>query len=101
MEYQAGWIFTRGAASFPTDCGGLGEPQIAQGLICRSSLSAEAQIMTTAVDNLEWAKTMFGLMLCPSEGADSEHVMKWLGGSPCIKDARVPFSMQAHRQHPA
>ena len=57
--------------------------------------------MTTAVDNLEWAKTMFGLMLCPSEGADSEHVMKWLGGSPCIKDARVPFSMQAHRQHPA
>jgi len=59
--------------------------------ICRSSLSAEAQIMTTAVDNLEWAKTMFGLILWPSEGADSEHVMKWLGISPCITDARALF----------
>ena len=59
--------------------------------VCRSSLSAEAQIMTTAVDTLEWAKTMFGLMLWPSEGADSEHVMKWLGFSPCITDARALF----------
>ena len=59
--------------------------------ICRSSLSAEAQIMTTAVDNLEWAKTMLGLILWPSEGADSEHVMKWLGISPCITDARPLF----------
>ena len=59
--------------------------------ICRSSLSAEAQIRTTAVDNLEWAKTMLGLILWPSEGADSEHVMKWLGISPCITDARPLF----------
>ena len=59
--------------------------------VCRSSLSAEAQIMTTAVDNLEWAKTMFGLMIWPSEGADSEQVMKWLGVSPCITDARALF----------
>ena len=47
--------------------------------------------MTTAVDNLEWTKMMFGLMLWPSEGADSEHVMKWLGVSPCITDARALF----------
>ena len=30
-------------------------------------------------------------MLWPSEGADSEHVMKWLGVSPCITDARARF----------
>ena len=59
--------------------------------VCRSSLAAEAQTMTSAVDNLEWVKMVFGLMIWPSEKADSEHVMKWLGVSPAITDARALF----------
>eukprot|EP00435_Cladocopium_sp_Y103_P052293 s2273_g16.t1 len=42
--------------------------------VCRSSLSAEVQTLSGAVDNLEW-----------------EDVMKWLGISPCITDARALY----------
>lgn len=59
--------------------------------ICRSSLAAEAQTMATAVDQLEWTKTMFALMLWPNQMPDNEDVMKWLGESPMITDARALF----------
>ena len=59
--------------------------------VCRSSLSAEAQTMSSAVDNLEWVKTMYGLMIWPGQRADNEEVMKWLGASPCITDARALY----------
>ena len=59
--------------------------------VCRSSLSAEAQTMSSAVDNLEWVKTLYGLMIWPGQRADNEEVMKWLGASPCITDARALF----------
>ena len=59
--------------------------------ICRSSLAAEAQTMATAVDQLEWTKTMFALMVWPNQKPDNEDVMKWLGESPMITDARALF----------
>ena len=59
--------------------------------VCRSSLSAEAQTMSSAVDNLEWVKTMYGLMIWPGERAGNEEVMKWLGASPCVTDARALY----------
>lgn len=59
--------------------------------ICRSSLSAEAQTMAMAVDNLEWTKTIFALMIWPLEDASNEEVMKWLGGPPCVTDARALY----------
>ena len=52
--------------------------------VCRSSLAAEAQTMATAVDQLEWTKTMFALMIWPNQRPDNEDVMKWLGESPVI-----------------
>ena len=59
--------------------------------VCRSSLAAEAQTMATAVDQLEWTKTMFALMLWPNQKPDNEEVMKWLGESPMITDARALY----------
>ena len=59
--------------------------------VCRSSLAAEAQTMATAVDQLEWSKTMFALMLWPNQQPNNEEIMKWLGESPMITDARALF----------
>eukprot|EP00435_Cladocopium_sp_Y103_P013878 s2359_g3.t1 len=49
------------------------------------------QTLSGAVDNLEWVKTVFGLMIWPSCKPDQEDVMKWLGISPCITDARALY----------
>lgn len=57
--------------------------------VCRSSPSAEVQTLVAAVDNLEWAKILFGFMIWPSCRPDQEEVMRWLGDSPCIADARA------------
>ena len=53
--------------------------------VCRSSLSAEVQTLV-AVDNLEWAKILFGFMIWLSCRPDQAEVMRWLGDSPCIAD---------------
>ena len=59
--------------------------------VCRSSLAAEAQTMATAVDQLEWSKTMFVLMLWPNQQPNNEEIIKWLGEPPIITDARALF----------
>ena len=59
--------------------------------ICRSSLSAEAQTLAAAIDSLEWTKTVFALMIWPALRPDNEEMMRWLGDSPCITDARALF----------
>ena len=59
--------------------------------VCRSSLAAEAQTMATAVDQLEWSKTMFVLMFWPNQQPNNEEIIKWLGESPIITDARALF----------
>ena len=59
--------------------------------VCRSSLSAEAQTLAAAIDSLEWTKTVFALMIWPALRPDNEEMMRWLGDSPCITDARALF----------
>ena len=59
--------------------------------VCRSSLAAEAQTMAMAIDSLEWLKSMFALMIWPNQKPDNEEIMKWLGESPCITDARALY----------
>ena len=59
--------------------------------VCRSSLAAEAQTMAMAIDSLEWLKSMFALMVWPNQKPDNEEIMKWLGESPCITDARALY----------
>ena len=65
--------------------------------VCRSSLAAEAQTMATAVDQLEWTKTMFALMIWENQRPDNEDVMKWLGESPVITDARALYDASSRR----
>ena len=59
--------------------------------VCRSSLAAEAQTLAMAVDSLEWLKCLFALMIWPNQRPDNEDIMKWLGESPCITDARALY----------
>ena len=44
-----------------------------------------------AIDSLEWLKCLFALMIWPNQRPDNEEIMRWLGESPCITDARALY----------
>ena len=59
--------------------------------MCRSSLSAEAQSATIAVDELEWAKVFYAAMVNPFVAIHEDKTMHWFQESPIITDAKALF----------
>ena len=59
--------------------------------MCRSSLSAEAQAATIAVDELEWAKVFFAAAINPYVAIQEDSTMLMLSESPVITDAKALF----------
>ena len=59
--------------------------------ICRSSLSAEAQAATHAIDALEWTKVFWAAMLWPGVPIEEEDTMKKIGSSPVLVDAKALY----------
>ena len=59
--------------------------------ICRSSLSAESQAATQAVDALEWTKVFWAAMVWPGISIEEEETMKKVGTSPVLVDAKALF----------
>ena len=59
--------------------------------MCRSSLSAEAQSATIAVDELEWSKVFFAAMVNPYVPIQDDATMHKFGGSAVITDAKALF----------
>ena len=59
--------------------------------MCRSSLSAEAQAATIAVDELEWAKVFFATAINPYVAIQEDSAMLMLGESPAITNAKGLF----------
>ena len=95
-SYQGGWIIFvgteeefHGSKPFPLTVLDWSSKKLTR--ICRSSLAAEAQTMCAAIDSLEWAKTLFAMMAWPSAKAHDEEIMRWLGYSPVVTDARALY----------
>ena len=59
--------------------------------ICRSSLSAESQAATQAIDALEWTKVFWAAMVWPGISIEEEATMKKVGTSPVLVDAKALF----------
>lgn len=59
--------------------------------ICRSSLSAESQAATSAIDALEWTKVFWAAMLWPGVSIEEEDTMKKIGSSPVLVDAKALY----------
>ena len=59
--------------------------------MCRSSLSAEAQASSIAVDELEWAKVFFAAMINPVVRIELDVTMEKFGESPVLTDAKSLF----------
>ena len=59
--------------------------------MCRSSLSAEAQSATIAIDELEWAKVFFAAMLNPFIPIQEDQTMHVFQESPVITDAKALY----------
>ena len=59
--------------------------------ICRSSLSAESQAATAAIDALEWTKVFWAAMLWPGISINDDETMKKVGISPVLVDAKALY----------
>ena len=59
--------------------------------MCRSSLSAEAQAATIAVDELEWAKVFFATTVNPYVAIQLDETMHMFKESPVITDAKALY----------
>ena len=59
--------------------------------MCRSSLSAEAQSATIAVDELEWTKVFMAAMVDPNVPIQNDETMLKFGVSAVITDAKALF----------
>ena len=59
--------------------------------VSRSSLSSEAQSGATAIDALEWVKTMWVLIMDPTRDPSAEATPKCAGQSPCITDCKALY----------
>ena len=59
--------------------------------VSRSSLSSEAQSGATAVDALEWAKTMLALIINPTLNPADSATARTTGESPCITDCKALY----------
>ena len=59
--------------------------------MCRSSLSAESQAASAAVDELEWLKVFAAALVDPGIAIDDDGVMAMFGASPLITDAKSLF----------
>ena len=59
--------------------------------VSRSSLSSEAQSGATAIDALEWAKTMLALILNPTLNLADAGTARTIGESPCITDCKALY----------
>ena len=59
--------------------------------VCRSSLSAEAQSATAAVDALEWVKVFWAVMLWPNMDFADDQALLSTGESPVLTDAKALF----------
>ena len=56
--------------------------------MCRSSLSAEAQASSLAVDELEWVKVFMSSMVNPYVAIEKDESMLKFGESPVLTDAK-------------
>ena len=56
--------------------------------MCRSSLSAEAQASSLAVDELEWTKVFMSAMVNPYVAIEKDESMLKFGESPVLTDAK-------------
>lgn len=61
--------------------------------VSRGSSGSEAQSAATAVDSLEWRKTVSGLAFRPEWKPLSQEAMRMFGRSPCVTDCRVLFDV--------
>ena len=59
--------------------------------VCRSSLAAEAQSASVAVDALEWLRICWSLMLWPTISYEDDSVLQSTGESPVLTDAKALF----------
>ena len=59
--------------------------------VSRSSLSSEAQSGATAIDALEWVKTMWSLVLKPTLNLAAAETPQAAGQSPCITDCKALY----------
>ncbi len=59
--------------------------------ICRSSLSAESQAATSAIDVLEWTKVFWAAMVWPGISINDDETMKKTGSSPVLVDAKALY----------
>lgn len=59
--------------------------------VCRSSLSAEAQSATAAVDSLEWVKVFWALMLWHNMDFANDTVLTCTGESTVLTDAKALY----------
>ena len=57
--------------------------------VCRSSLAAEAQSASVAVDALEWLRICWSLMLWPTISYEDDSVLQSTGESPVLTDAKA------------
>eukprot|EP00435_Cladocopium_sp_Y103_P051424 s692_g16.t1 len=60
--------------------------------MCRSSMSAEAQSAAGAVDELEWCKVFWSLMVNPMLAIEDDNTMKFCGSSFLLTDAKSLFN---------
>ena len=59
--------------------------------ICRSSLSAESQSASAAIDQLEWIRICWSIMLWPTTRYEDENVLVHTGDSPALTDAKALY----------